>query len=136
MSQSAPFTKTDLKKMKKDELVALVMKQQEEKEREIEEATEKQRLMCQGTFRALSAGIEEKKKENAELVEEIECRHSTWETKEGEFKEEISMLYGDVDRLLNGKGGVEEKLEEVRDYLELVGQDCAEVFDRIMKGED
>ena len=128
MSQSAPFTETDLKKMKKDELVALVMKQQEEKEREIEEATEKQRLMCQGTFRALSAGIEEKKKENAELVEEIECRHSTWE--------EISMLYGDVDRLLNGKGGVEEKLEEVRDYLELVGQDCAEVFDKIMKGED
>tara|TARA_R110001592_G_scaffold104448_1_gene293866 strand:- start:327 stop:683 length:357 start_codon:yes stop_codon:yes gene_type:complete len=118
MSQSAPFTKTDLKKMKKDELVALVMKQQEEKEREIEEATEKQRLMCQGTFRALSAGIEEKKKEIVEL------------------KEEISMLYGDVDRLLNGKGGVEEKLEEVRDYLELVGQDCAEVFDRIMKGED
>ncbi len=35
-----PFNKTDLKKMKKDELVALVMKQQEEKEREIVELKE------------------------------------------------------------------------------------------------
>ena len=176
MPQSAPFTKTDLKKMKKDELVALVMKQQEEnkglkekieeKVEEIEcrhsywetkegeftgeiadlvEEIEEYKSICReyldgsedtATPKYLNAYVEEKTDKIAELVEEIECRFSTWQTQEGEYKEEIAMLYRDFDRLLNGKGGVEEKLEEVRDYLELFGQDCAEVFDRIMKGED
>lgn len=52
-------------------------------------------------------------KRRVELESEIECRHSTWETKEGEYETEIAELKSEIDAVKEKQEQSEEVLQEL-----------------------
>jgi len=55
-----------------------------------------------------------------EAVDELECRNSTWETKEKEYEAEIAELKSEIDAVKDYIDAIPDKVEEYKDELHAV----------------